>query len=270
MDRRIRELERLAAIGDIDAQDALIQHWGRAGLVPTDDHIELMKPCGFAVGGDAAVPIAVKMWCRLLRNLADLAHLDNVRGLGGIQTPVYLAEQRAIKRGVDTDIGDANIATFPAMLYGFLSHDVYPYINMMLDDRDLPPLFLHHNELTGALLTGFSCPTFRAPIEEVIWSPMGEFLTTVSGTKLYLIVRKIEKNVPGTYRFQATVYWNLPSLTVPTNLFSDLPDALQQQPGIWSEWGWGACNNQERDYGRWDYNPIVQELGSMHWLRGGY
>lgn len=281
MDRRIRELERRAAIGDIHAQNTLIQHWGRAGLVPTDEHIKLMQPCGFVIGGDRAIREAMKIWCRLLRNLSDIVHLENIRGLGGIQNPVYLAEQKSIKRDIDSDIGRAEVAIFPSAFYDVFSHNVYPYIDMALDNMDYPPLFLHYNEVTNSLLTGFSCPTLEALV-----------------TKIYLVIRQAGKRDSlGNTPYQVTISWNLgdtaltpkiiggyaglalldgrarlalPAEVSVTELFSDLPKLLQTQPGIWDEWGWGVCNNQEREYGRWDYHPIAQELGSMHWLFGAW
>jgi hypothetical protein len=311
MDARIRELERLVAQGDVAAQKQLKQIWARLRLVPSDDELMLMQCGFAISGEEAILPVikiwqhlltvllegARQEWrSRIIDYHEENGLAPNTNGLldevkADMEEYLYgvSALSNVVKRWLDVDVNDEEaveilqagnytgiqgLDMLDALHQAFQQALGSPYggLNYHRDrNRDLPPLYLHHNDVTQSLRISYLDPK-EEPWEEA--SETRDFYRRTP-TKFDTTIRKIRDG------WQVSISWNvgdrfnpltaeydnpytLEELCVP--FFSLIPCCLQDVPGLWKEWGWGACNEQVRSFGNWDYDPIVSELGSMHWL----
>jgi len=270
MDKRLRELERRAAAGDEDARVRLINYWGKAGLVPTEEHINLMR-CGFATGfsssdGEGAISAGLHIFCHLLRQLVLNSYEHQIEVTlendpdEDLGAPEYVAHLRQEKSFALHQISLISKCSLPRQISTRwnISH-IEPFINTYLDNSDQPPLYAHYNPVTQSMHLGF-CNTGITDHER-----------TDITIKLYLIIRRWQP-IEDTY--QVELSWNIGEIQAPPferhdsiPAFANLPRILMEQPNVWSEWGWGDCNYRVRHFGNWDYDPIDDTLGSRHWLR---
>ena len=150
MDRRLRQLEKLAAQGDPEAQEKLANEWGRLKLVPTQDDCIEMQKCGFVEGiGPVAMQEGMRIWCRLLRKLADTAYDHRRSALIYADDDVDETEfrlAREIREETGTDITQAETETNLVIISGLMEDSIYPYINVVLEfeyENPRAPLYQH-------------------------------------------------------------------------------------------------------------------------------
>jgi len=272
LDARIRILERRIAAGDTDAIHALQQIWIRLLLVPSDDDLRLMR-CGFVYGGVEAIPTAIRIWQHILSTLARTMneyYKDQIFISYQLSAIVehWSTEADSLEILYDTFfqvLGDADAHWTEGKLNYYLTH--HPGVNF-------PPIYLHHNEITQSLRISYMNPHWEDPEywDDEPW----EDSRNRSPVKFDMTIRKIRD------KWQVDLSWNVgdrfddetAEYTAPTTIddiclpfLLNLPCLLQEAP-VWHDWGWGDCNLSVRKFGDWDYDPIISELGSMHWLVG--
>jgi hypothetical protein len=276
MDHRIRELQRLAAGGDEIARQHLIQHYGRAGLVPTDEHILRMTPCGFAIGwaNDGAVRVTIEFLSSLLRRMLQNAkeyytqtilRTEHLFPADEVEESInhFNAQVNQLRHRIDQGLGRA-------ISIHDIRHACSPIINYlntyirdvnMTQDEEIPPLYFRYNDVTGALLIGYINQGFY---------PSHSHARLM---KLLITIRETKRDL------QAEVMWNVgstrsgqvdyPDLVKRFSLFGGLPGILQDQPGVWSQYGYGKCSGPRTDYGRPEYTPLTEDLADPWvWIKG--
>lgn len=280
MDLRIRELERLADSGDIEAQQALKQHWIRYQLVPSDDDILLMR-CGYAQGNQHSVPFFVGLWKHILSTLIDSISNYWAQLAAGANAPddeFHSIEENRLffQKELMFNIGDY-LAPNPEIpdLISFLHlkfENILEFINGALEDRDTAPIYVNYNDLTDSLTLAYLDPNHRIPVK---------LYTTLRSFKHFpAYFNEKRRSLNGAY--EVDIYWNAGSAFDSNQLaykapetreeicqnsfFLNLPCALQDYP-VWKSWAYGECANVSFNYGIYYYMPIQDDLASLRWLK---